>query len=34
MCPWRGRIGVSLAGTESVDLDDLAERTAEVARKL
>jgi ADP-ribosylglycohydrolase len=32
--PWSGRIGVSLAGTECVDLDDLAERTAEVARQL
>jgi len=32
--PWRGRIGVSLAGTECAELNDLAERTAEVARQL
>jgi ADP-ribosylglycohydrolase len=30
--PWNGCIGVSLAGREAADLDDLAERTAEVAR--
>jgi len=32
--PWNGCIGVSLAGREAADVDDLAERTAEVARRI
>jgi hypothetical protein len=32
--PWQGRVGVSLAGLGELQLDDLVERTLEVAANL
>ena len=32
--PWRGRVGVSLAGYSEFALDDLAARTVAVAQRL
>jgi hypothetical protein len=30
--PWRGRVGLSLAGYDQIDLDELVSRTIKVAK--